>query len=404
MDSSRSFHVHLDLIGGLAGDMFIAAAIDAGLVDEHELGEAMSQLGLGTIKVLANKVMRYGIEATHVSFMGWDASQERDHRHLSEIEAMIEESGLDEAVKRRALSMFRALGEVEAETHNIPLERVHFHEIGAIDSILDFIGSAYIIEHSGASWSAGEVPVGQGVVQMSHGPMPAMAPATAKLLVGFSLKPSEAHAELVTPTGATILKELGVSTPGLSVGGVLQGAGFGAGTRELERIANVARMTVYEHKRQEVSIFQSDTIFSIEADLDDETPEVLAHAERALLKAGALDVTRHAVTMKKGRLGTRLGVLCQPSDAERLAALVFEQTSTFGVRVRELSRWILSRELTSVQTRYGEVAVKVGRIGDRVVTVSAEDDACAELAARHGVSPQRVHAAVRAASEAAWEA
>lgn len=400
--SHHTLHLHIDMVGGLAGDMFIAAAIHAGLVTADELGQAFSGLGIGTIKVLDTSVMRYGIESTHISFTGWDASEERDHRHLSEIEAMIAGSELAQGVKARATSMFRSLGEVEAKTHNIPMETVHFHEIGAIDSILDFVGAAYIIEKLGATWSAGEVPVGEGIVQMSHGPMPAMAPATAKLLRGFTLKPTGIHGELVTPTGATILKELGVHTPGLSVTGVLQDTGFGAGTKEFDRTANVVRLSVYRVAEQSDELFGEDKVMRIEADLDDESPEILAHAERVLLEAGALDVTRHAVMMKKGRMGTRLGVLCLPADARMLAKLVFTHTSTFGVRVEEVARWILARTLQTVATDYGDVTIKIGRLGTTVMTISPEDDSCAERAQEHGVSVQRVHEAARRASASLW--
>lgn len=390
------------MVGGLAGDMFIAAAIHAELITADELSQVLSTLGLGTIKVLATSVMRHGIESTHVSFMGWDASQERDHRHLSEINTMIASSTLTDAVKARATAMFRLLGEVEASTHNIPLETVHFHEIGAIDSILDFVGAAYIIETLQASWSASAVPVGEGIVEMSHGPMPAMAPATAKLLTGFTLSPTGIHGELVTPTGATILKELGVHTPGLTLSGELQRAGFGAGSKDFDAIANVVRLSVYRTSPQTHARFQMDTVMRIEADLDDESPEVMAHAERVLLEAGALDVTRHAVTMKKGRLGVRLGVLCLPADAERMAELVFVHTSTFGVRVEEISRWVLSRSFESVETPYGEVVVKIGRMGTKVVTISPEHDACAACAATHNVPVQRVHDAAREAAAKLW--
>ena len=396
-----SDHIHIDLIGGLAGDMFIAAFLHAGLVTAEELSEVMSLVGLGTIKVLEHSVMRYGIEATHISFMGWDAEQERDHRHLSEIEEMIQRSNLPDDVKRRSISMFYKLGEVESKTHDIPLETVHFHEIGAIDSILDFVGAAYIIERCAGSWSASKVPVGEGIVEMSHGPMPAMAPATAKLLEGFSLEPTGLNGELVTPTGATILKELGLSTPGLSVSGVLREEGFGAGTKDFDRRANVVRIARYEiAQSSHTSAFLSDTVMRVEADLDDCTAEVLANAERVLLDAGALDVTRHAVTMKKGRLGTRLGVLCKPEDVERIATLVFEHTSTFGLRVEEVRRWMLARSIEEVSTPLGTARVKLGRLGSRLVRCSPEYEDCAALAAAHGIGVHEVMDVVRSAARA----
>lgn len=391
--------VHIEMIGGLAGDMFLAAALDAGLVQVEDLSGALSQLGLGTIEVRVERVMRYGIEATHVSFWGWDASLERDHRHLSEIEEMIAASELSEAVKQRAVAMFYTLGQVEADTHNIPLSRVHFHEIGAIDSILDFVGAAYVIESSGVSrWSAGDVPRGEGVVEMSHGPMPAMAPATAKLLLGYTFEGRGVRSELVTPTGATLLKTLCDPTPVGPGRGALRSVGFGAGSKDFERFANVVRLSVYELSDVSADApFDIERITRMEAELDDASPEVMAHATARLLEAGALDVTQQAVTMKKGRLGVRLTVLCRPQEAERLGGLVFELTSTFGLRVEEVQRWALRRACETVTTPHGEVRIKIGFFGDRIVTASPEYEDCATLAGQTGVSVQRVMDAARAA-------
>lgn len=402
MNTSHSTsHIHLDLVGGLAGDMFIAAFLHAGLVTEDELSEVLSKVGIGTIKVLSSSVMRYGIESTHVSFMGWGAEQESDHRHLSEIQEMLRQSELPDHVRDRALSMFLKLGEVESKTHNIPLETVHFHEIGAIDSILDFVGAAYIIETCASSWSASRVPVGEGIVEMSHGPMPAMAPATAKLLEGFVLEPSGLNGELVTPTGATILKELGLSTPGLSVSGVLREEGFGAGTREYERRANVVRIARYEVASvQKNHDFLADTVTRLEADLDDMTAEALAFAEDILLKSGAIDVVRVATTMKKGRVGTRLSVLCRPEDSKTIAGLIFKHTSTFGLRVEEVRRWMLDRRQEEVETLYGVAHVKLGLLGDEIVRCTPEYEDCAELAREHQVSLKVVMDAVMAAANA----
>lgn len=392
-------HVHIEMIGGLAGDMFLAAAIDVGLITSSELSAALSKVGLGEIEVVAQSVKRYGIEATHVSFRGWDPSLERDHRHLSEIEQMIDASALPTNVKFRAISLFRTLGEVEARTHDIPVEEVHFHEIGAIDSILDFVGAAVVLERVQGSWSAGEVPCGEGMVQMSHGPMPAVAPATARLLEGFVMAPTGVKGELVTPTGATILRSLRVSEPGMRVSGKLTGVGFGAGSKDFEGRANVVRLSVFDVGTKGVTRFEREVVTQLSADIDDESAEVTAHAEQLLWEAGALDVTRHAVGMKKGRLGVRLMALCREDRAEELGEMMLRHTSTFGVRVERVERWVLGREVVEVETPYGGIAVKLGKLGEEVIKATPEYEACGKAAREHEVSVQRVVDATRAAAQ-----
>jgi len=387
-------HIHIDMIGGLAGDMFLAASLNAGLVEKSELEKVLSMVGIGQIAIALEQVKRYGIKGWHVSFSGWPPEQERDHRHLSEIEEMITSSALEVRVKTRAIEMFRELGKVESDTHDIPLEHVHFHEIGAIDSILDFVGAAYVIEaHQGATWSAGHVPTGQGMVQVSHGPMPALAPATAKLLEGFSLRARDIEGELVTPTGATILKVLGLETPSLP-SGVLRGEGYGAGTKDFDGFANVVRLTLYD---TEATGLTRERVVRCLAEIDDDTPEVLAHAEQVFLELGALDVVRTPVMMKKGRAGTQLAVLCRPEAADAMARAMLVHTSTFGVRFEELERVALEREIQTVETSFGKIEVKVGSLDGVVLKGSPEYNSCAAAAREHDVSIREVYDAARLA-------
>lgn len=392
--------IHIEMIGGLAGDMFLAASIDAGLVNQGELEEALGLVGLGPIQIQTEQVTRHGIKGRHLKFTGWDPSQERDHRHLSEIERMLRDSDLPSKVRERAIELFRVLGEVEADTHDIPLERVHFHEVGAIDSILDFVGAAYVIESNEARWTAGRVPTGQGMIETSHGTMPALAPATAKLLVGFELDPRGVDGELVTPTGATILRGLRVHEAAPARPGALLGGGFGAGTRDFDGFANVVRLTIHE----EVSTpgGSRDRVVRLCAEVDDEPAELLAHAEQVLLGHGALDVTRTPVTMKKGRLGTQLAVLCRPRDRDRMVELILWHTSTFGVRVEELERFKLEREIVEVDTPWGTVRAKLGSWKGRQLKASPEYEDCARLARQVEVPLRRVYAAAQAALEVSF--
>ena len=285
-------HIHIEMIGGLAGDMFLAAALDAGLVDKEALQEQLSRVGLGPIRVEEETVRRHGMRATHVRFGGWDPSQERDHRHLSQIEEMLRSSDLDDAVKAKAIEMFTLLGEVESHAHDIPLETVHFHEIGAIDSILDFVGAAFVVTSLDATWSAGKVPHGEGMIETSHGPMPALAPATARLLRGFELEARHVQGELVTPTGATLLRLLGLQDSALPSARMVE-QGYGAGTKDFSGFANIVRLSLLDVGASQADLV-TDTVVRLSADIDDQTPEGLAHTEAILFEAGGARCRAHA--------------------------------------------------------------------------------------------------------------
>lgn len=376
-------HIHLDLIGGLAGDMFLAAAIDASLIDIEDLEKNLRTLGLGDgIQVKYETVRRGALSGTHVAFSGWDPEADSDHRHLSTIEKMIAESGLSDAVKERATTMFQMLGRSEAKVHDIPMERVHFHEVGAVDSILDFVSAAYILVHTGATWSFGAIPTGSGSIETAHGTIPVPAPATADLLKGFDLVQRDVEAELVTPTGATILASLdAVKRPSAK----LDKIGYGAGTRELGELSNVVRLMVFQTEAK--PRFERDTVAQLTCEIDDMSPEILADfADRTLFELGALDVTREPVQMKKGRMGIRLAVLCEERDRDALASAILEQTTTFGLRVHSHERFKLERRAEMVRTPYGEIEVKVGLVGGEAVKRVPEFEACRAAAQEHGVS------------------
>lgn len=391
-------HIHLDLVGGLAGDMFLAAAIDADLVDIEALTAALQTLGLGDeVRIVCEHGRRGAIAGTHVRFANWDPDAEADHRHLTAIEAMIRDSDLPSNVRSRAIEMFRTLGEAEAAIHDIPLEKVHFHEVGAVDSILDFVCAAWVIETTAATWSVGDVPAGRGTIVTAHGEIPVPAPATGRLLSGFSIVQRDVESELVTPTGAAILATLDPAYEQRR--GRLSRTGFGLGTRDLQGMSNVVRMMVFEAGASDDLLH--DRVARIETDVDDQDPQELATvAETLLPAAGAIDVVRIPVYMKKGRLGTRLSVLAPLADRDAIVECLLRHTSTFGVRVDTIERTKLRREIVTVGTRWGDVDVKVGWIGDRVVRYAPEHRDCAARAAEHGVPIATVRlAATRAATE-----
>jgi uncharacterized protein (TIGR00299 family) protein len=402
----------MDLIGGLAGDMFLAAALDAELVSTAELETVLNQIGLGgQIRVKANHVGRGALTGTHIDFDGWDPKNDADHRHLSTIESMLEASDLAPGVKNRAKELFRILGASESKIHGIDIEQVHFHEVGAVDSILDFVGAAYVLDKLNASWSFSDIPCGHGTIETAHGTIPVPAPAAADLMRGLPTVTRDIAAELVTPTGATILHYLArpKAPTGLKIAGMgkakglqpvkkaiqrsgtLVATGYGCGTKNFREIANVVRLMVYE---QEAAGPQADVITRLECEIDDMNPEHLAwFCETRLPDSGAVDVSRTAVVMKKGRAGTRLTVLCRPESAEVLAALILRETSTFGVRVEEIQRLILTRRFQTVTTSFGDVRLKVGLIGEEVVKAVPEYEDCARLAAEAGVTVQAVYQA-----------
>ena len=360
--------------------MFLAAALDADVIDKDELEEVLTALGVGPVRIVARQVKRGGITGTHVHFEGWHEEEEQDHRHLSTVVDMLEASTVPAGVAERATSMFYRLGEVEAGIHGMPVEKVHFHECGALDSIFDFVSAAWIIERTNASWSVAPVSVGQGTMQAAHGTMPLPAPATVELLAGLELVPRDVEAELVTPTGATILRtlaDLGRLTT--RPRGRLVRTGYGAGTRDIPRLANLVRFVVLETAGSPEKQ-TTDWVRRLSCEIDDMSPELLAYIETQLMEAGALDVTREAVHMKKGRQGTRRTVLCRLSDQERLAEILFQETSTFGLRTETVQRMKLERRTVEVDTPYGSSHVKVGYLEGAPVKAYPEYDDCVRLA------------------------
>ncbi|MGM0557274.1 MAG: nickel pincer cofactor biosynthesis protein LarC [Myxococcota bacterium] len=385
-------HVHIDMLGGIAGDMFLAAALDAGIVDAADIEAALSTLGVGDIDIDTERVRRGAISGTHIEFSGWDPAEESDHRHLSTILEMLEASGLDDAVKARAAEMFELLGRSESKIHDIPMERVHFHEVGALDSIFDFVAAAYIIEHAADTWSFGDIPTGCGTIEVDHGTMPVPAPATADLLKGLKIAPTQVEAELVTPTGATILRTLDAHGRLETMPtGTVTHSGYGAGTRDMDKLANVVRFTVLE-TAVDSDREDTDDVIQLSCDIDDMNPEQFAHVERILFERGALDVVRLNALMKKGRQGVRLSVLCRPGDRSVIAKALFVETTTFGIRVERVERMKLRREIVEVSTTHGAVRVKVGYLDQRAIKASPEYEDCADIARASGAPIAAVYA------------
>ena len=397
--SDKKLHIHLDLVGGIAGDMFLAGAIDAGLVEAADVEAQLKKVGLGDVEIVVERLVRGAIEGTSVSFRGWDEEAEADHRHLSTIRKMLATSDLTEAVGQRATAMFDRLGKAEAAVHGMELDKVHFHEVGAVDSILDFVAAAWIIEELDATWSAGPIPAGRGMIETDHGTIPVPAPATAKVLEGFEIEYRDVESEFVTPTGATIVAT--VAELSGERRGTIDTTGFGCGRREVAGISNVVRFVVLEqdvdsHGDSEFPKgVERENIVQLVTEIDDESPEVTAHVAALLLEAGALDVVCESVQMKKGRIGRRMSLLCRPEDEQRLAKKVFWETTTLGIRRLEMQRWILERSQRTVTTPFGEVMVKVAWWGDEVLKIQPEYESCAAVAEEAGVTVREVFEAAK---------
>ncbi len=387
---------HFDCFSGVSGDMVLGAVIDAG-VPAEAIRTALGSLGL-PITLEVEKVKRNGFAATKVNVV---APDQEDYRFLPDVEAIIDRGQLTDRQRELARTIFRKLAVAEAAVHGMPLERVHFHEVGALDSIADIIGSAVGLDLLGAEkFTSRPVPTGHGSVKCAHGLMPVPTPATAELLKGAPIAPSPVKAELTTPTGAAILTTVVTEftdTPAMTA----EAIGHGAGTKDFLEQPNILRLFVGEANPQSAirnpQSAESDTVWVLETNLDDAPPEVVGYAVEQLFAAGALDVFCVPVQMKKHRPGVLLTVVAAAETVPALEAVLFRETATFGVRRYEAARSKLRRESVTVETPWGPVAAKRGWRSDGLEVVTPEYEACARVARENGVSLREVYDVVRSA-------
>jgi pyridinium-3,5-bisthiocarboxylic acid mononucleotide nickel chelatase len=379
--------LYLDCFAGISGDMFLGALLDAGLNFDH-LREELSKLQVEGYQLEMRRVDRSGITATKFD-VHLAHSHEHHHAHvgLTKIKGMIESSALSASVKQRAIAIFQRLGEAESRIHNMPVEAVQFHEVGAVDSIVDIVGASIGLETMGiANVITSPLRVGTGTLTCSHGVYPVPGPAASDLLRGFPVYAGEIEGEMVTPTGAalvaTVAKGYG-PMPRLRV----ERIGYGAGTREYPRFPNVLRIFVGDVDEESTPT----AVTVIEANIDDLNAQVFGNLMDEALAAGALDLFYTPVQMKKNRPGVLLTLLCAPEDREKMAALIFRETTTLGVRYREEQRVILGREHVTVETSFGPIRIKVARNdGGEVVNYAAEFEDCRAAAAKSGVAVRQV--------------
>jgi uncharacterized protein (TIGR00299 family) protein len=404
---------YCDCFSGISGDMFLAALLDAGLPLEHlraqldllELPEhfeiSVSQTHKGALVASLLEIKLDVHEHDH-DHEGHDHHQAHTvqghtvqehtvqghthHRHYAEIRQLIEASRLSAGVKAASQAIFLRLAEAEGQVHGVPVDEVHFHEVGAVDSIIDTVGAAIGLEYLGIErLYASALPLGSGQVNTQHGLLPVPAPATLRLLTAARapVVPSQAQVELVTPTGAAILAALATfQQPAMT----LTGLGMGAGRRELPW-PNVLRLLLGESEAASMPMVV------IETNIDDSSAQALAHVMGRLFSAGALDVFFTPIYMKKNRPATMLSVIARKSDEAALARLILEETTTFGMRVHPIYRYEAERAFRSVQTEYGEVPLKLKILDGKVVQAAPEYEVCARLANEHNVPLAKVYAA-----------
>ena len=374
--------------------MFLGALLDLGL-ERRELEDDLAGLDLPH-RLVVKKVQRGALAARYVDVkLGREKKARHGHhhgRHYAEIVKLLEKARLDPAVRRRALAIFEALAHAEARVHGVKIERVHFHEVGAVDAIVDVTGAAIGIERLGIERvTASPVALGHGSVETDHGRLPLPAPATLELLRGIPTVPAHIEWETVTPTGAAILRTL-VDAFGVLPAMTVEAIGVGAGNDRKGPMPNVLRAVLGRSGG-----VAADRIVCLETNLDDLVPEHFDHLLERLLEAGALDVGVQHLQMKKNRPGFLLRVLARPADRVPLARLLFAESTAIGVRVSEAERIVLPREARRVETPFGRIGVKVAFDGQGGAQVSAEYDDCKRAARRHGVPLREV---VRAAEEA----
>jgi pyridinium-3,5-bisthiocarboxylic acid mononucleotide nickel chelatase len=377
---------YFDCFSGISGDMTLGALVDAG-VELSALEAELRRLNLPNWKITAEKVKRGAIFATQVKV---EAAETHHHRGLTDILRLIAQANLAPRIADRATRIFRRLGEAEAKVHQVDIEKVHFHEVGAVDAIIDIVGAAIGFELLGIDeFACSSLDVGAGNVKTAHGILPVPAPATAELLRGSPTYSSGILKELVTPTGAAIATTLATrfgEMPPIN----LQSIGYGAGSADLAERPNVLRLLVGDAVGMEKGERWDAPVTIIEANLDDLNPQIYGYFVEQAFAAGALDVFSTPVQMKKNRPGILVTLMCESASVNKLIDLIFRETTTIGVRTHEVRRRTLEREIVPVETPLGEVRMKVSRMNGTMLNATPEYEDCRQIAAQKGIPLKQV--------------
>ena len=378
---------YFDCFAGISGDMTLGALIAAG-ADPERLREELAGLGVGGYRLEVGRKITGYIEATDVRVV-LDDHHHHQRRRLQEILETIRKADLSERVKQTAERIFRRLADAEGRVHGSSPEEVHFHEVGGVDAIVDIVGAAICLEMLGSpKVVSSPMPTFHGYVTGSHGVFPLPAPATAEILRGVPWRKLDIEGELVTPTGAAIIRELASGfgpLPAMTIANI----GYGAGKSAIG-IPNVLRVILGEESASVPGSGPED-VTVIETNIDDLNPQFYETAMEQLFAAGALDVFMSPIQMKKNRSGTLLSVICDPGRAEAIAAVVLAETSTFGVRISRWERICLDRRWEEVVTPFGKIRIKIGERDGRVITASPEYEDCKRAAIEHGVAVRHIY-------------
>lgn len=374
---------YLDCVGGLAGDMLLAALLDAG-ADMERLRAVPTALGIVGVEITSERVERQGIGALHLRI---EASDDHAHRDYREIRKLVEEADLSERAQLRSLDAFARLARVEGAIHGVPPDDVHFHELGSLDTLVDVCGAFVLLDDLEVERvTCSPLPFARGFTRAAHGVLPLPAPATLALLEGAPLVGVETEAELVTPTGAaiaaTVVEEWGALPPL-----TLERVGYGAGTKDFADRPNVVRVVLGTETTRPTG-----RVVLLETNLDDFSPELVPDAVERCFEAGALDVWTVPAHMKKGRPGIVLSAIARPAAEVDIARALLEETTALGVRVSHLDRYELERDERIVEISGGRVRVKIGMLDGRVVNIAPEHDDCAALALSTGRAVKSVWA------------
>jgi pyridinium-3,5-bisthiocarboxylic acid mononucleotide nickel chelatase len=382
----------LEPVGGIAGDMFLAACIDLG-ISVPQLESALRSLDVPGWKLEIKKAERHAIIGTHVNVL-LDSPEEHAHRSYTDIAALIAKSKLSDVAKVNALNVFRIIGEAEAHIHGVTLNEIHFHEVGAVDSIVDICGAAVALDLLGnPKVFTRAPPMGSGTIQIAHGTVPIPVPATLEILRDRPVK-FEGVGELTTPTGAALLKAFAEFRTPISF--TPSKIGYGAGTKDFKDRANILRATLGEVEGDT----KTQTLCILESNLDDCSPQVIAHVMEQLFQLGALDVWLTPIQMKKGRPAQMLSILTSMELKSRLLEFVFTQTTTLGIREHTVERHALERKFVSVNTPWGSVKMKLGLFNQKVVNSAPEFEECKVLALKYSVPIKEVIEAAQQAFRA----
>lgn len=379
--------LRIDSIGGASGDMLLSLLADLG-ADLNEISAQVTKADAGSFVISSEKIEDKGISGTRAAVA---VEEQHHHRHLKDILLIIEKSGLSPKAKELASKTFDRLAEAEGSVHGISKDKVHFHEVGALDSIVDILGACAglcMLNIDAVTVSA--LPTGTGTVECAHGVMPVPAPATAELLLGHPVICSGEKGEMVTPTGAALLMEWKSSLPNPPPGTPsmqLTSVGYGIGHRSMSR-PNVIRGLILS---DEACSTLSDECLELQTNVDDMSPEQAGYLQKRLLELGALDVICAPVYMKKERPGMLLTVLCRPADGESLRETIFRESTSLGIRESFKLRTILKRKIVEVETEFGTIRIKTGILGDDIVTSSPEYEDCARLATKHNAPFKKVY-------------